>query len=102
MDCAASLLELLQCGLVLLKRPGGQGVLRLYADNEDLDEWWVKCSSGCQMLVGVRQVHRGVRVCHASVVGERQQWGQTGSRWGRSRCVIVADSVCGQKAAVGR
>lgn len=42
MDCAASLLELLQCGLVQLKRPGGQGVLRLYADNEDLDEWWVK------------------------------------------------------------
>ena len=38
-DCASALLELLQRGLVELKRPGGQGVLRLYSDNEDLDEW---------------------------------------------------------------
>ncbi len=38
-DCAVSLLDLLRRGLVELKRPGGQGVLRLFSDNENLDEW---------------------------------------------------------------
>ena len=39
LDCASSLLDLLHRGVVQLKRPGGQGVLRLYSDNVQLDEW---------------------------------------------------------------
>ncbi|GAX75916.1 hypothetical protein CEUSTIGMA_g3359.t1 [Chlamydomonas eustigma] len=39
-DCASSLVELLLRGVVQPKRPGGQGVLRLYSDNDALDEWY--------------------------------------------------------------
>ena len=39
LDCASSLLDMLRRGIVQLKRPGGQGLLRLYSDNEVLDEW---------------------------------------------------------------
>ena len=39
LDSASSLLDMLRRGIVQLKRPGGQGLLRLYSDNEVLDEW---------------------------------------------------------------
>jgi len=39
-DSAAVLKDLLQRGLVELKKPSGQGVLRLYCDSENLDEWY--------------------------------------------------------------
>ena len=39
LDCASSLLDLLRRGVVQLRRPGGEGVIRLFSDNEALDEW---------------------------------------------------------------
>ena len=45
-----------------LKRPNGQGVLRLFSDNENLDEWYVS-PEDCVSMLQLPNAHHYAGLC---------------------------------------
>uniref|UniRef100_A0A7S3VNN1 Uncharacterized protein n=1 Tax=Dunaliella tertiolecta TaxID=3047 RepID=A0A7S3VNN1_DUNTE len=63
--CASSLTDLLLHGHIELKRPSGEGVLRLYTDHCNLDEWYGVCIQHAPPTTSRRD--HGHRLTHAAL-----------------------------------